>query len=566
MKRSILSRVLAVLMVMALAISCMVACKPATEESKIEEESKVEKELVTITFFTHGSDSDVATKVWNYLNDYLATTDAKVKVEPHYLANSDYTTIMTSRLAAETPTDVVYSTSGMMDFQQSAGERYFKGLDELIAEYGKGILEVCPSFGLDACRVNGTLYGLPTMKEWSAVYALMWNDSVAEYLGFHDTLKNAKWNTMADMEKIFYDLKAARDADTEYGKTMKFDSYEYFNGAFTMQATQEYKDWIAANGLAGIKDAGLFNHWGGGNDLFTNVCNWWILDTLCATGIGVTVPGCPDFFAGKAANTVFNAFDTDEYTNIVKTIKKWADDKIYTDYDTTDAALGANAVALKGDKLQIMGATCGQTSVSWNAGLGGATTTLFNSDCNASQVRFATRSYIQASVMTIAFCSKNPERAMEYLNLIYTDQKLIDTFRLGIEGEHWNKNAEGRCEFVEGKGGSGGEGWYNWYGVNYGGNFLATTIPTEQSATVMDELASCSKIAAPSVAWDFDLDEISAEIAAMNNTVSTYMATLQQAQAADVDAYLATFRAQLASDGAEKVIAELQKQVNAFAK
>ena len=83
MKRSILSRVLAVLMVMALAISCMVACKPATEESKIEEESKVEKELVTITFFTHGSDtSDVVTKVWNYLNDYLATTDAKVKVDP----------------------------------------------------------------------------------------------------------------------------------------------------------------------------------------------------------------------------------------------------------------------------------------------------------------------------------------------------------------------------------------------------------------------------------------------------------------------------------------------------
>ncbi len=559
MKRSLMSRILAVLMVMALALTCMVGCKKEPEESKVE--SEAEKELVKLTLYTNGSDSEAATKVWAYLNEYLGKSDAKIEIEPHYIAPGEYGQTMTNLLAAgSAQLDVVYSTSGGLDLQANAGAEYFYPLNDVIKTNGQGILDTCPSFGLDACTVNGILYGVPTMKEWGSVYAVIFNTDVLKHLGLYDKAMSQKWNTMADWESFFYELKAARDADKTYGSTMKFDSYDYFGGAFTSQASDEYKAFMADNGLEAISGAGLFDHWDGGADLFDQVCNWWILDDLCAKGIGVNVPEF-NFFKNKKANEVFNAYATDEYAKVVATIDKWVKDGLFKNYSDDEAALGNFYVSMKGDMLQGVGATCGQLSIGWNNNLGAATTTLFTSECVPSQVRFATRGGCQGAVETIAYNSKNVERAMDYLNLLYVDQTLIDTFRLGIEGVHWNKTADGRAEFTE-IGGPSGEGWYNWYGVNYGGNFLACTVPTTQAADVLVQLASCSKIAAPSCAWDFDTADFDGQISAMNNTVGIYLTQLQEGQCADYAATLAEFLDKLAADGVDKVIAGYQAQID----
>ncbi len=559
MKRSLLSRVLAILMVLALAMTCMVACKKPAEESK--EESVEEKQLVKLSFYTNGSDSEAATKVWAYLNEYLAATDAKVEIEPHYVAPGEYGQTLSNLLAAgTTQLDVVYSTIGGLDLQANANAEVFAPLNDVIKTYGKGILDTCPSFGLDSCTVNGILYGVPTMKEWGNVYAVIFNTDVLKHIGMYDKAMSQKWNTMVDWENFFYELKAARDADTTYGKTMKFDSYAYFNGAFTSEASEEYKAFMADNGLAALKNAGLFDHWDGGADLFDQVCNWWVLDDIACKGIGVNVPEW-NFFSGKKANQVFNAFATDEYAKVVATIDKWAKDGLFKNYSDDEAGLGSFYVSMKGDLLQGVGATCGQLSIGWNNNLGAATTTLFTAECVPSEVRFATRSGCQGAVMTIAYCSKNIERSMEYLNLLYTDQTIIDTFRLGIEGVHWNKTADGRAEFTE-IGGPSGEGWYNWYGVNYGGNFLACTVPTTQAADVLVQLASCSKIAAPSCGWDFDTTDFDGELSAMANTVGIYLTQLQEGQCADYTAVLAEFLDKLAADGVDKVMAGYQAQID----
>ena len=557
MKRSLLSRIFAVVMIMALAMTAMVACKKPEPQPE-------EKTVTTIEFYTQGTDNASSQLVWAQLNQHLEATDAKLHVNCHYVANAEYNQTLTGLLSAGSDkVDVVYSYSDF-GYLSNANAEYFAALDEYLDTNAKGIKEVCPAFGLDACRVNGKLYGVPTMKEWSAVYAVVWNNDLMTVLGLADQVKNLKWNTVADWNDLFYQIKDARDNNTSY--ELKGDSYAYFNGAFTQQAPEGYIDYFKENGLAAIKDADIFDDWDGGTDLFSVVGNTWVLDALACDGIGMAVPEIK-FFADAKDNTVFNAFATPEYAKAVKLYEQWNKDGILSAPDGDIDGLGTYWIAERGDFLQGIGSTCGQVSIAWNNNLGGASTTLFTADCNACQARFATRSYIQASVMTVAYCSKKIEAAVDYLNLIYTDKTLIDTFRLGVEGIHWNKTADGRAEFVNGiGGGSVAGGWYNWYGVNYGGNFLACTVPTTQSATVLEELASCSKIGAPSVGMDFDTTEIQNYVGACNTAVSTYITNLQFGSCEDTEAYLAEFLSKFDAAGAAKIVAEYQKQVDGYTK
>src|SRR5690625_2590559 len=53
-------------------------------------------------------------------------------------------------------------------------------------------------------------------------------------------------------------------------------------------------------------------------------------------------------------------------------------------------------------------------------------------------------------MLSIARNSKNPEKAMEFMNLLYSDADIMNLIAIGIEGEHYVLNDEGLATLPEG--------------------------------------------------------------------------------------------------------------------
>ena len=57
--------------------------------------------------------------------------------------------------------------------------------------------------------------------------------------------------------------------------------------------------------------------------------------------------------------------------------------------------------------------------------------------------------HIEAVTWTIPRTSKNPEKAMEFLNLLYTSSDLQNLWAYGLEGQHYELTADGRVQLFE---------------------------------------------------------------------------------------------------------------------
>ena len=53
------------------------------------------------------------------------------------------------------------------------------------------------------------------------------------------------------------------------------------------------------------------------------------------------------------------------------------------------------------------------------------------------------------TMMAISTASKNPERAMMFLNLLNTDPYLMTLLNYGVEGVHYNLNSDKLVEFTD---------------------------------------------------------------------------------------------------------------------
>ena len=74
---------------------------------------------------------------------------------------------------------------------------------------------------------------------------------------------------------------------------------------------------------------------------------------------------------------------------------------------------------------------------------------------------------ITGTLTAISRTSKHPEKAMEFLNLVNTDEYLYNLITIGIEGKHYEKTEDGFVKVIENSGYSPNTDWM------YGNNFLA---------------------------------------------------------------------------------------------
>jgi putative aldouronate transport system substrate-binding protein len=174
----------------------------------------------------------------------------------------------------------------------------------------------------------------------------------------------------------------------------------------------------------------------------------------------------------------------------------------------------------------------------------------------------ATTQSVQALMWGIAHNSKNPEKAMELCNLLFTDPVLINLINYGIEGEHYIKNSNGTISSPPGV--TSANSKYN-LGMAWqmGNSYLA--YPSEQESPDLAEQMKAfndNAIVSPALGFSFNTSKVLAQVSAVTAIADQYRKALETGSANL--SVLDEFNAKLKAAGLADIIAEKQRQYDAW--
>lgn len=165
---------------------------------------------------------------------------------------------------------------------------------------------------------------------------------------------------------------------------------------------------------------------------------------------------------------------------------------------------------------------------------------------------------VRGSLSTISAGSKNPEKALELLQLVNLDTKVRDAFFYGLEGDNF--------EYVDGKVKKLNQDW-TMAGYTQG-TFFTVSQQVEEKVNQWEEVKKLNETAKSSVllGFSFNTSSVENEIANCRAVWDKYKAELMTG-AKEPKAQVTTMNKELKAAGFDKIVAEAQKQIDAhFAK
>ena len=177
-----------------------------------------------------------------------------------------------------------------------------------------------------------------------------------------------------------------------------------------------------------------------------------------------------------------------------------------------------------------------------------------------TQTRYVNTTHMSGSMQAIPVTSQDPQRAMMFLELLHTDADVINTLCFGIEGVNYNKtDKEGIVELV------GDKKWQGKLPQWMMGNVYLQYITTDEDPTKNEKLKAVSDGAKINftTGFFFDPTPVETQIAALNN-VRTELDRPLRTGAVDPATNYDKHLANLKSAGIDEIIAEAQKQLDAW--
>ena len=373
-------------------------------------------------------------------------------------------------------------------------------LDDYLDKYGAGIRQYVDQVFLDSCTFGGEIYGIPTLRD------------------------------MAKQQVFEYSVAVAEKYGLEMKETMTFDELEEQFMKMKEQAPNT-PCLLLTNGKR------TFDSW----------CGW---DAI-GDNYGVIMMGQQD-------TQLVNLFESEEYYSLLKRMEKWfaagiinqeapTADIQWADIIPTGNILGRFARSKPGYELQ--------ETVRYGVDL--KTCKIMDPILDSAQVQFM--------AWAVPVTSAYPEKAVALMNLFYSDPVVINLVSYGIEGKHYEiKDAEtGIIGYPEGVT-TATSGYAP--GMNYGvGNELIGYVWEGNEPDIWAQLDQFNKSAnaSPVLGFAFDNSSVVNEISACNNVLAKYAVSMEIG-CVNVDEELPKFQQELKSAGIEKIIAEKQKQIDAW--
>lgn len=286
--------------------------------------------------------------------------------------------------------------AGATSFNTMAGTNQLAPLNELMDEHGQGIKDILPEKYLDTTSFDGVIYGVPIHKDnVSGLYYAMRTDTL-EALGL--TEQAGAIGSMDDIEALLKVVKEKTDliplCETATAGILSFQNvlvYDSFDNAFFYDRL--LNDYIVA--------------------------------------------------ADEKPDTAVSLYDLDEYKACISLFEKWYNEGLIN----KDAAAS-------------------ESHAEYHIAAGDTFSTFFSAE-TSTVTAFRTKAVYPVTIIkvcdmplttgtvntldwVIPVTSREPDAAMKFLNMMYTDGRIVNLLNYGEENVDYVINADGTYGFPEG--------------------------------------------------------------------------------------------------------------------
>lgn len=373
-----------------------------------EETAEPALEQKTIQLIITGAGKQAnSDKVWAAFNEQLQQYVPNTTVEFIDVPFEEYSEKFSQVLASGEGVDLAW-TGWLVDKPTNINDGNLMPLDDLLAEYGQGIVDTLGEEVVEIHRnaADGKLYYLPS-----------WQGLCGDRRG---------WLVVTEIAELAGDTWIE---DTEAALNKWRNNYSEGTEAFQAVLDQATK-YLAAAKEAGKLGAGINTG---------RVFGWSMYNgTRSNPGVGGSEIGIP--FEDNTF-TVIDGVASEHYKLYAKTMADWyKEGYIRSDImsvDTSTLTMPKNGEIT--DTTYVFSCDPYLTEADQDAATAdaGMDMTYLPVEENASLILGGDTSY------AIPYCADEPERAMMVLNAIYSQPDLYNTLIYGIEGEDYTKNADG---------------------------------------------------------------------------------------------------------------------------
>lgn len=454
--------------------------------------------------------------VWDALNEYFVEK-INAKINFHYIAADEYNSKMTPILMSGQKVDIINANSNL-NYVEWVKKGAFVAMDELLTAYAPLTNELVGADFFNAMKVDGKIYGIPSVKDSVQMYSARFNKTLCEELGV--TIPE-EITDFRDLIPFLYECWEARNE--------KYPELKEQNVPIT-RTYPEINKWVQYESINSL--------------------------------LGTNVNGIPGFAAYAAdGSEVFSVYQTEEYKEMCRTVGKMRTEGLY--YNQGDVwYYDSDRVFSIYYPLRDIGSgwvECAQYADDPQQ-------KRFESVMAPYKYNVATTNYLHAAVNCISATSENPERAMMALELINSDPYVATTLRFGMEGTHWTLNEDGTMN-MEGTLNANGDNNYYWYGAQFGAVVNSKVPASSGSAQFMEKMAAANAKGVPgNMGFIFDPTPVQNEVAACSAVIDEFDVNLRYGKIdeSEIEGELQAFSDKLDASGIAKVVAEAQAQLDAY--
>lgn len=482
-----------------------------TQEASSEAAESASDEIVTLKWYMSinpvAADTD---KVMEKINEY---TKEKIGVEIDYtvIANPDYKEKMPTLINSGDYFDICFTANWTTNYTQFAGRGAFMDIKELLPQYAKETWEFIPQELWTAASIDGAIYGVPSYKEMGWQSGFFVNSDMAEEYGID--LSAVK--TLEDYTEV---LKTVKEKSEAAGQDVIGVSGMTFN------LTVPYESLTGTPTLPGASPVSEFGNFEGEEE-------------------------------------VFNQYASQDYMDYCNLVRDWYNNGYLSadpvNYDSDTANRDNDFANGKLFSYVISYAPGAAESEEAKTGHGVTFVPLMNP-------LFETRNAM-GGLLAISSASKYPEKALEFINLLNTDEYVGTLIRHGIEGEHHTAVGDTQVDRTMGGTLDPADNGYDYtYGWQFGTPFnqkwdISYPDNIEEMFTEYNE----SAITAAHNGFTFDTTPVEAEIAALTSTVEEYAKALESGMV-DPAENVPKFLQALEDNGVQILMDEIQTQLDAW--
>lgn len=490
-----------------------------TEENKTEEnkEDSPKEEPVEITFYIGNSPVKDLDRIMEAVNKI---TMEKINATLKLVVTDwgSYPQKMNMMISSGESFDLTFTGSwGDLNYFQNAAKGAYLDITDLLDQYAPVTKSRVPASVWDGVKVNGKIYGSVNYQVWGMATAR----GVQLRKDFADKY-NFDWKSMTKWEDLTPYLAAVKKGEPG------IIPFEYSNQA------DNFADMPLIYGMDSVGD---------------KLTPGWIrIDDQNVK--------------------VFNQYETDEYKAYLKTFRDW----YMNGYIKKDASTMKDYVPDR--KAKRIGALYSQSypdlvDMPELADSAFMPHTDSADKVYAYQKRF-TEPFIPASgpstaLVAVGANSKHPEKAVQMIELLNTNDELYHLIIYGQEGIDYKKVNDKQMEMIPDK---YNFNWSEWEIGQSIGRVLwdknENVEAREKSLAMIYEADKTAKVS-PVMGFTFNTEPVKTQVANVNSVVKELLYSLGSGSV-DPDKYLPIFQEKLKKAGADDIIAEKQKQIDEWRK